>query len=323
MKVSIALAAYNGAHFIRQQLDSFSSQTVLPDELIISDDGSTDGTLEICNRFADSAKFMVKIVRNETNLGYARNFQQAMAACSGEIVFLSDQDDVWYPDKLEKVLAVFRDDPSAHLVIHDLEYCDSALKRLGERKIQRMHGYLPIEKYVTGMATAVRREFLDHALPFPDIAVAVMGHDTWLHRLSLLIDGKRVIHEPLADYRRHETNATANKILNDISFSNVDLISRKKKESRNHLAVSTEKLRTKHAVYSALENRAKSMKGHFELNKSSYDQLCVMVVALENRLRVFSQPRHKRFFAVVRLLRNGGYAQFSGIRSAIKDAIYN
>src|SRR5215217_2190591 len=100
MRISIAMATYNGAGYLQEQLESFLSQTRQPDELIVCDDGSGDATLDILERFRQSVPFAVQIHRNETRLGFTKNFEKALLKCSGDLVFLSDQDDVWFAPKV-------------------------------------------------------------------------------------------------------------------------------------------------------------------------------------------------------------------------------
>src|ERR1043166_3411462 len=103
MKLSIALCTYNGAAFLREQLESIAAQTRTPDELVISDDQSTDGTLRLIEEFAETAGFPVRVSVNESNLGTAKNFEKAISLCRGDVIMLSDQDDVWHSDRLESV----------------------------------------------------------------------------------------------------------------------------------------------------------------------------------------------------------------------------
>ena len=103
MRISIAMTTYNGSKYLKEQLDSFTKQTHLPDELVVTDDGSSDDTLEILENFAKKASFEVLIFRNNTNLGYAMNFGHAIGLCTGDLIFLSDQDDIWFPEKIETV----------------------------------------------------------------------------------------------------------------------------------------------------------------------------------------------------------------------------
>ena len=112
LSLSVALASYNGERYIAEQLDSIARQTRLPDELIISDDASTDSTPAIVHEFAQRVPFPVRFLQHE-RLGSTGNFELAIAACQGDIIFLCDQDDVWYPNKIEVIEAVFVNRPEA------------------------------------------------------------------------------------------------------------------------------------------------------------------------------------------------------------------
>ncbi|HEV2835287.1 MAG TPA: glycosyltransferase, partial [Pyrinomonadaceae bacterium] len=100
MNLSIALGTYNGAVYLKEQLESIAAQTRTPDELVISDDQSTDDTLRLIEEFAATAGFPVPLSVNESNLGTAKNFEKAISLCRGDVILLSDQDDVWHSDKL-------------------------------------------------------------------------------------------------------------------------------------------------------------------------------------------------------------------------------
>lgn len=128
MKISIALASYNGERFIGEQLRSLAAQTHLPDELIVTDDGSTDQTLAILNDFALLAPFEVKIFRNPKRLGFGQNFGNALAKCNGDIVFLCDQDDFWFPEKIERVVDLARTLPKVQLFNNNAIISDASLQ---------------------------------------------------------------------------------------------------------------------------------------------------------------------------------------------------
>lgn len=216
LTTSIALTTYNGMPYLQEQLDSFSRQTVLPDELIICDDGSTDESIEVCRLFSETASFKVKLVINETNLGYTKNFEKVLSMCRNDIIFISDQDDVWYNNKIEIILKEF-EQTECQLIIHDLMYCNSELQSIGETKLERMRSYTnPINTYVTGMASAICNPFLKLCLPIPES----ISYDGWIHRCAGLIKTKHIVEVVLADYRRHETNVTINRTVNDLTRSN-------------------------------------------------------------------------------------------------------
>ena len=119
LTISISMCTYNGARFLPEQLDCLANQSRQPDEVVICDDCSSDNTVEILNAWAESVPFSVKVVQNEKNLGYAQNFAKAISLCSSDVIFLSDQDDIWMPDKLEKMTSVFDNRPEAGVVFCD------------------------------------------------------------------------------------------------------------------------------------------------------------------------------------------------------------
>ena len=96
MMISIAMTTFNGESFLKDQLESISNQTYLPDELIISDDCSSDNTIKIIENFIDRAPYEIRLIKNIKNNGFTKNFEIALNACQGDIIFLADQDDYWY-----------------------------------------------------------------------------------------------------------------------------------------------------------------------------------------------------------------------------------
>ena len=129
-KISIALATYNGAKYLRELLNSLAKQTYLPTELVISDDNSSDDTIEIIQHFAKTAPFKVHMIENSHQLGVIQNFATAFKGTSGDLIAYCDQDDIWAPDKLEKCVHYF-DAASTKLVMHRSEVVDSNLQPLG------------------------------------------------------------------------------------------------------------------------------------------------------------------------------------------------
>src|SRR3712207_5989304 len=101
MSLSVALCTYDGARYLPEQLESLARQRRLPDELVVCDDGSADDTVDVVRRFADRAPFAVRLSLNPQNLGFVKNFEQAIRLCRGDLIALADQDDVWHPQKLE------------------------------------------------------------------------------------------------------------------------------------------------------------------------------------------------------------------------------
>ena len=130
-KVSVAIAAYNGADFIAAQLDSIMSQTLPPDEIIICDDSRDDATLDIVT--SEQAKYpgVIKYQHNERRLGVSKNFERAISLATGEIIFLSDQDDVWLPEKIRKLATLIRNAPCPAGAFCNSTLTDANLKSPG------------------------------------------------------------------------------------------------------------------------------------------------------------------------------------------------
>lgn len=117
--ISVALCTYNGEKFIEEQISSILNQSVPVDEIVVCDDGSTDNTLKIVERFQSQTKTNIRIFHNEKQLGVCANFQKAINLCGGDIIFLSDQDDVWYPNKVETICDWFNSNPTKNVVFTD------------------------------------------------------------------------------------------------------------------------------------------------------------------------------------------------------------
>lgn len=134
VKISVAMATYNGEKYIRQQLDTIASQTYLPCELVVCDDGSSDGTLDVVRDFSSTVSFPVRIFSNENNLGFANNFLKCASLCTGEWIAFCDQDDIWLPQKLETIKNVIgKSSEDLVLVYHAAELVNEGLESLGRK----------------------------------------------------------------------------------------------------------------------------------------------------------------------------------------------
>ena len=206
MKVSVALATYNGAEYLQDQLDSYVRQDRQPDELIACDDASTDGTLAILKAFARTAPFAVNVQGSPANLGFIKNFDTAMSLCTGDVIFLSDQDDVWFPEKIATACAALEENPDALLLVHDAELVDEDLNALGLTTFGqvRARGWSDRE-FTQGSCFAMRRELLEWVLPLPD---AYPFHDVWVADLARDLGAVFVSERRLQLFRRHEANAS-------------------------------------------------------------------------------------------------------------------
>lgn len=208
MKISVAMAVYNGEKYVMEQLNSILSQLDDKDEICISVDPSTD----------DSYRMLVKLSQQEPRIkvnmglgaGVKKNVEQAVKMCTGDIIFLADQDDVWKEDKVIRVLECFSD-PEVLLVLHDVVVMD---ENLTEVQIESFFVYKQckpgvlnnvVKNSYMGCAMAFRKELLEYILPIPE---NVPMHDQWI---GLVAEKKgRVVFLPkrLVKYRRHGNNAT-------------------------------------------------------------------------------------------------------------------
>ncbi len=217
LSLSIALTTYNGERYIAEQLDSIVRQTRLPDELVISDDASVDTTRAIVSDFAGRAPFPVRLLANSERLGSTRNFEVAIRACGGDIIFLCDQDDVWYPGKLALIEKRFMDDAGAGVVFTDADVVDQDLHPLGLRLWEAVRFSRPrqaqfdagdafsvlLKRYmVTGATMAFRSRYRDLLLPIPGIWV----HDAWIAMLMGATSQLAALPTPLIAYRQHSAN---------------------------------------------------------------------------------------------------------------------
>ncbi|HEX6770411.1 MAG TPA: glycosyltransferase family 2 protein [Acidobacteriaceae bacterium] len=216
LTVSIALATYNGEAYLAGQLESYLQQRRLPDELIISDDASADRTLSIAREFAAHAPFAVRIVANQYTKGYRGNFQTAIEAAQGEIIAMSDQDDVWLPAHIARLAETLEREPDVLAVASDSDCVDDDLNPLGYtmRQSERLSNSLleatmrrGLDQFelvlrhraATGHAMALRRSFAPAALPFPES----WGHDHWIFLLGAALGKVDYVPESLTKYRQH------------------------------------------------------------------------------------------------------------------------
>jgi uncharacterized protein YbaA (DUF1428 family) len=222
--VSVALCTYNGARFVGEQLGSILEQTRTPDELIVSDDGSSDGTIAVVEAtlaagtarpVAGALRYVARV--NDAPLGVTKNFERAVTACTSELVALSDQDDVWRRDRLERLVGEFDADSRLMLLHTDARLVGeqgaplgmtlfAALEITDEERALELGGKgfdaLLRRNLATGATVVFRRELLERALPFP----AEWVHDEWLAIIAAATGRITVVAEPTIDYRQHGAN---------------------------------------------------------------------------------------------------------------------
>lgn len=202
--ISVCIATYNGEKFLKEQLVSILSQLGNNDEIIISDDSSTDKTMLVVNSFNDKR---IKIFENQSFSSPIYNFENAIKHAQGDYIFLSDQDDIWLSSKVERTLYYLKEND---LVLSDCKIVDENLNVLNDSFFAMMSsrkGFFSnlIRNSYMGCCMAFKKEILDYILPFPkNLAM----HDSWIG-LSVELNGNSFfLNEPLILYRRHDNNAS-------------------------------------------------------------------------------------------------------------------
>lgn len=320
MNISIAMATYNGAQYLSAQLQSFVDQTRQPDELIITDDCSSDETEAIVREFAKIAPFSVMFYRNEKNLGYCGNFNAALMKTSGDLVFLSDQDDVWFPEKIAHMVEVAERNAEMLVLMNDAALTDGELNEVGLTKVGQIRSAgLGIEGFVMGCCAAIRRELLDFCLPIPE---GIRAHDNWLVKIADGLGAKFVDTEVLQYYRRHESNESqfiANRTtrvsgagaLLDATRSIFDTDTRRiQQRNLDQLRIFAEGIEqiTSHApekYQSELRELLEKTRG-----RSSW---------MDERMDIRRRSVVSRIIAASRFLMNGGYSDVGGVKAFLRD----
>jgi len=214
--VSIAIATYNGAKHIDEQLRSLSAQSLAPAEVVVTDDGSQDGTLERVGDFAKTAPFPVRVYENEGRLGYRANFMRAASLCQSDLIAFCDQDDIWEPQKIEVCVECFRN-PDVLLTYHNALAITEDGRELGRLDWRAapaaVNPRMTIGPWLISMGFSqmfrrsmptlpelwrTSRELFDPDQP--------MAHDRWFFFLASVLGSIAYLHEPLVRYRQHGGN---------------------------------------------------------------------------------------------------------------------
>lgn len=211
-KIDILLASYNGEKFIREQIDSILSQTYSNFRLIISDDCSKDSTRDILKEY-EKKDNRIKVYYQEKNLGYVKNFEFLLTKVESEVYCLSDQDDVWMPEKVEKTYKKLKEE-NADLVFTDLEVVDEKLETmlpsfndhmLLSRKIKKYQNSYKMQylyNCVTGCTLMSKKKFIEKIVPIPTDSKYVI-HDTWIGLIVALKGKVSYLNERTIKYRQH------------------------------------------------------------------------------------------------------------------------
>lgn len=320
MRISIALCTYNGARYIEEQLRSLAAQTRLPDELVVCDDCSTDGTLAVVSSFAAHAPFPILYSRNESQLGVTKNFERAIGRCSGDVIFLCDQDDIWMPQKIETILQPFVSHPGVGLVFSDAIVTDSQLNHFDytmwrsveftPRRQRQVNGdeamHVLVRRYVvTGATMAFRAGLREHVLPIPPKCF----HDAWIAAVGGMLSRIVAIQTPLILYRQHGNN-----VIGGIRMGRIARLKQAWRLTPEWFDLEVERAR------SLLEKIR--LTGDTTRNKKHLAALEQRLIHLESRRAMFDLALPARAALIARELWAIRYARYSGgFKAAILDLV--
>ncbi len=321
LRISVALCTYNGSRFLPEQLASIAAQTRLPDEMVVCDDGSSDATPEIVTEFGKTVSFPVRFFRNTQNLGVAKNFEKAIGLCTGDLIALSDQDDVWMPEKLARQAEMMEHDPALGGIFSDAELIDQnsrligkQLWRLGSFTTSRQKSFragkgasvLLNRNVVAGATLMVRANLRAQWLPIPQ----PWHHDGWIAWMLLLYSKLEFDQNQLIMYRLHENQQTGVPLLQSLRLTlGARLTKGKREEPAKHLA------------------RARELEILHQLLVSRRDPRSQAVLpALRQAIRFFSDcgtPYENYLLRISRILRNTcNYQRYeNGWKSLIRDLV--
>lgn len=206
MRLSVCMATYQGERYVKEQLESILAQLGPDDEVIVSDDGSSDATVAVVEALSDER---IKVYRSATNLGYTKNFESALRRASGDLIFVADQDDVWLPGKVSTMVEALR---THDLVVSDVAVVDGELDEVHpshflQYGVRRgfVHNFLRT-RYI-GAAMAMRRSVRDLVLPIPARS-DLCAYDYWITVVAELYFDVALVERPLMLYRRHGATAS-------------------------------------------------------------------------------------------------------------------
>jgi cellulose synthase/poly-beta-1,6-N-acetylglucosamine synthase-like glycosyltransferase len=316
--ISVAMCTYNGDRFLSAQLESIAAQSRRPDELVICDDGSSDGSTEIARDFARRATFPVRLVVNAENLGSTRNFEKAISLCQGAIVALADQDDIWYQNKLDRIEKAFLPSSTIVAAFSDADLIDNDSRVLGlrlwnafsfntaeQRQFRKGRGLKVLVKHpvVTGATMTFRRKLFDIVTPIPSNHI----HDRWMSFLLAARGQFEVISDPLMQYRRHETQQAGLP-----PQTTTGLIVQARTRGANYHLGEIE-------LFRQLYERLGTCGAHFPYAEYARKQIEGKISHLTNRA-MLPPTRLARIPRVLQEAFNGGYWRYSaGWNSIVKD----
>lgn len=317
-RIGVALCTFQGERFIAEQLRSIAAQSVPVDIVVIGDDGSSDGTMRIVSELVEELRLPAILLPSGDGLGVAANFARTIAACDADIVLLSDQDDVWMPDRVATSIAVFDSQPATLALHGDAILVDAFNKPTGGslfgalgigdayfRQVDEGRAFEALlrRNLATGATMALRRELVELALPIP----AGWIHDEWF-AVTAAAHGALAVHAtPMIRYRQHGGNA-----IGASALSLRDAVRRLTADGSERNA----------RLLLRAEGLASRATGFPEGRRDELGALARHKVAHETMRASLSRHRLLRIRPVARAVRSGAYWRFgNGIGDVVRDLV--
>ena len=307
--ISVAMAIYNPNKYLLEQLESIKSQSIPPDEIIICDD-SIHSNADIIKASLKDSNINFRYFKNRQRLNYVFNFQKALSKSTGDLVFISDQDDYWLPNKISEIYDQYVNH-DFDICVHDAIPTNESLDPLGRQSLlcYALSRRNNDEDFIFGCCTVVTQRFLRIALPFSEHAGSLQGHDGSLHYVGSLLGRRKVIPSTLMKYRRHEGASSAQSFTNNSRTRSILESLLKVKNSNKSITVRL----LAEQDYLRLLLKGRHLKMHEE--KIFKGRLNL----IERRILIRSQILPKKYMNVFFNYIKGYYENFYGWRSALMD----
>lgn len=316
--VSVALCTYNGSRFISRQLVSILNQTVIPNQIVICDDSSQDNTVDLCRSIFSQYNYPAEIYVNQKNLGFTKNFEKALQHCQGDIIFLADQDDYWYSNKIEQMLIFFDRFADVFGFTHEGRIVDEQGLWHGTYKNRQIaDGYGAHDKAITGALSAIKAESLNWLLPIPN---GIKGHDVWMsYVFSFMPSSWMFVDDVLVDIYRHSSNESEWVVNSFHSIGRLDVL-RQQCLSPPAYGYSDRIEMNKIMVQRLMADKANLMNLSPSEKKIIMNKLALERNALNSREKLVNDVnRLSRIYQAFKLFLRGDYKYFNGTRSFVRD----
>ena len=311
--ISVAIATYNGERYIDKQLESIFSQSKKVDRVIICDDKSTDNTINIINRFINKG-YPIILYKNNKNLGYGLNFIKCINLCNSNFIFLSDQDDVWFNNKVELMINFVKDNPTNLCWMHDCVITNKNLDPLITSKLENIQKFGFTENsFVMGACMVISKDTKKYIFPYPT-DISYLGHDDWISQVTRSTGKLKIYKKSLMFYRRHE-KITSKKEFNSIENENKiisrikQVITSKKRNFKN------QEIKLRQLNWSILIHN-NYINSEYKILKAFRKETHALAIANQEK-KFFT-----KFFNICRLIYRGYYENRSGFYSLFLDLFF-